>query len=297
MKIFENKIEYYRRNFGTFNIDDYTKYSKGCVLHIKADDGVYARDPSTPDNLAVDGETVLKWVSRAWQYPDDFMYQIYAPGRPTYHTNALNGLPIVSFVKENAQTMTMAVDKEKFDIYTPSIFLVGKWHSGSGFCGKGSNEQGPDGQSGGNTIIHRKLEVWAQAGSGGQIGYFAGSDGVGIAAAPCVPITDWHITSIVGYRNNLTNINVDGVDNYKTSVINASHFNNGSFGIGSAFSSIGAEPTTCDIAELIILNYAAPDWLKQHIINYLSLKWGIAVTNTVPAEIPTRGAYVERAGF
>ena len=282
LTIGNNKIQYYRRKPGAFSIDDYTKYSPGCVLHLKADAGVTIDADGTP---AGEGDMVRKWDSQALMYTD-FAFQQTESLRPIYHTNSLNSLPMVSFTKETYQRMVMQ-SRAKFDIYTPSIFLVGRMNSGSGFCGKGGNY--PD------TLMHRKLQI-GTTGDGALVVYKAGTDAMSGCTAYATT-TDWNIYSVISHRNNLTNLNVNGVDNWQTAVIDNSSFNTANFVLGCGFDLTTVEGGSCDIAEIIILNYSAPDFVKQQIINYLSVKWGISVTNTVPAEIPTRGAYVERAGF
>lgn len=289
----ENGIEFYRQNFGTFNINYYLQNNSGCSLWLKADslitvNGSFADSPN-------DGDSVKGWYSAAG-YHQDFAWQQYAPYRPIYRANALNGLPVISFTKENSQSI-ITQQNANYNIFTPSIFLVGKWYSGgynSGFFGKGSNSGGINSTD----VRHRKMCISII--DSGNVFWSSGNDDMHDtqrANALSVATTNWNIYSIIAQRNNLMNVNVNGVDNFSIIPVNNSTFNPDNFGLGCSFPLAGAEFATCDIAELIVFNFSAPDFLKQHIINYLSLKWGIAVTNTVPAEIPTRGAYVERAGF
>jgi len=283
-----NLYNYYRDSFGSFNYLDYL-YSSSCPLWLKADALVYSAD--SPDVLASNGETVKKWKDSG--YYNNFAYMGYAPYRPVYKEGQLNGLPIISFTKENSQHLAVQ-QPSSFDIYTPTVFLVGKWYSGSAFIGKGQPfDQGTK---------HRKFELLPYGGSN-TIAWRAGTDAMGNNAAPVANgVTNWNIYAVRAYRNNLINYCVNGTFSNNTQTVNNSSFNTGTpntsssgvLGIGSMFASIGVEFSTVDVAEIIILNYITTDRILNGIMRYLSDKWGLPVTNPAPATLPSRGPAVSR---
>lgn len=293
-----NKTQYYRRKSGEFNIDDYTENSSGCVLHLKADTGVTIDASGTP---AGEGDAIRKWQSQTSN--GEFAFQNLLSARPIYHTNALNGLPMVSFTKENFHSMyTQRVTD--FNIYTPSIFCVSRWNSGTGsnsafIFGKGGNSaQDQHAHTGGNN--HGWYKLCFNIYDSTNIRWCQGANGNGTSnngeRLEVPTLADWNIFSFIVKHNALTVINVNGVDNSYTNVNDNHTHNDKPFMLGQGFLS-GWGWTSCDIAELIVLNYSVPDWLKRQIINYLSNKWGISVTNTVPDDLPARTAYVQRSAI
>lgn len=278
---FRNNILFSRQPYSVFDLNNFLIKSPGVTLWLRAD--AHITSDGTFSDTPINGDPVQGWYNSNSAY-SDFAYSLGAD-RPTYKTNQLNGLPIVSFNSAFSQYMATQ-EQQNYNIYTPSIFLVGKnYGSGGDFCGKGSNSVDPNGQAGANSVIHRKLLILSES-AGTLITYWRGTDSMGSCAAPATT-SNWNIYSFISHYNTKTNLNVNGVDLYNYATINDSSFNTNKFCLGCGFD-IGAEFGTVDIAEIIILNFSAPDWLKQLIIQYLSNKWGIFVTNTVPANLPNR---------
>lgn len=284
----ENQYQYYRDQPGSFNHLDYL-YSRGCPLWLKADARAYVND--SPQTLATDGQSVKKW-SDSGIY-DNFGYMLGESGRPIFKENVLNGLPIISFVKENSHGLAVQ-QPSNLDIYTPTVFLVGKWYSGSGFMCKGQPfDQG---------VKHRKMQILPY-GTTNLVAWRCGTDAMGNNAAPVANgVTNWNIYAIRAYRNNLINYNVNGVVTNNTFPVNNSALNTGTpgtssaglLGIGCQFPTVNLEFSTVDIAEIIILNYIASERIFNGIIRYLADKWALANTTPAPATIPSRGAAVNR---
>ncbi len=103
--------------------------------------------------------------------------------------------------------------------------------------------------------------------------FWNGSDGSS-ATAGVIPTPgnrfNWNIYHIISLRNNLTYFNINGHEVYNQSPYNVSYFNNKTFALASSFYDYDAEYATCDIAEVIILNYALAKRTTYGIMNYLS---------------------------
>lgn len=294
------KAGYFRRQFGAFDIDNYLMDNAGCAIWLKAD--AHVGNEATAFENIHDGEKVVGWYNSAHYYAD-FGYAL-GYNRPTWHANLLNGKPAISFDQTiespgnnfyGQALITQA--EENYNIYNPSIFLVGRMSSNGSFCGKGSrnnSQRGLDNQFGGNRIEHRKLVMRSY---GPQwMAWYNGSDGSGSVAVNSVngvtlDRSAWHIYSFISHQNNINNLNVDGYDFYSKSIIDNGTFNEGRFCIGTSFEvAIRAEGANCDIAEIILLNFAAPDWVKNNIISYLANKYTLPINPGIvlPADIPAR---------
>lgn len=265
-----NNIASARPHFGAFDINKVA----GKALWISADDETFT--DVSGSIVALDGEKIFRWNDKSGL--DNHMFMTVESKRPTFNTNDLNGLPTVSFVKEDSQYM-IANNPSNFNIDTPSVFLVGRWNSGDSFCGKGDGNLS-DGR-------HRKLQIRGFSG-GTNFSWWTGTDAQSGCSANAT-MTNWNIFSIRAKWNTKTILNVNGVDTIQTYQVNNTALNEVAFTIGSAFSH-GAEFGSVDIAELIILNRVATDRETSGIIDYLSAKWGISVTNTAPVSIPERVA-------
>lgn len=291
-----NKIGFYRRQFRPFDITDYLVDNKGCTIWLKADDHV---NHIGNDGGISDGQTVQGWFNSSRAYLDFAWSDGYQ--QPTWHENMLNGKPAITFDQtivspgNNRYGQCLVTQaKENYNIYTPSLFLVGRSRSNGSFCGKGNdNSRGIDNQFGGMSVDHRKLQLLSYAPN--YMAWYNGSDNMG-SCAVIVDRSQWHIYSIISYQNNYTNLNIDGVDYFQKSIIDNGSFNTGSFCIGTGFTvAVANEGMNCDIAELILLNFTAPNWVKTNIIKYLSDKYALPVTgNVVPAEVSPRQQVTNR---
>lgn len=252
----------------------------GNTCWLKADVGVYSNDNPIVD--AVDGATVKYW---GCQSPiNSFGYQLTLANRPIFKTNQINGLPCISCTMTSNQYLYIPDNQSlAFNVYNQTIFVVGKWYAGSGFIGKGSNDADVKGQSGGNSITHRKMQIYPY---GGQlVSYWSGTDSNG-ANAGIIPSgrarTDWNVYSATTLRNNLIRHNINGLITNNTQTVNIDQFNTKVLGIGACFAYAGIELTTCDVAEICIFNYALPQWKHDIIMKYLLDKYNIPAAVTIP---------------
>lgn len=285
----QNYINQIRPRTGMFSVYDVLG-KVGNTLWLRADAGVYSDAYITP---ASDGTPV-----RAWQdfgFYGDHANQTTVSKQPIYHELGLNGLPIVSFSAGSRHSMPIN-NQANFNTMCQSIFVVGKWYGGSGFLGKGSNDKGPDGQSGGNTVIHRKMQLFPYADN--LCVYWNGTDG-NSATAGVIPAPndryDWNIYHVISIRNNLTYFNINGHEVWNNSPYNVSYFNTRTLALASGFYDYDAEYSTCDIAEVIILNYAIAKRTTDGLMNYLSTKWNIPLVKTNSTTLPSRSFAGPRA--
>lgn len=258
------------RPFSVFDILGH----EGNTMWLEADNGVLKEVPLNGDpTLAGNNDSVHYWKDKSLYGAS--AYSDVPSRRPIYKANQLNGLPIISFTKENQQGLT-TVNQWDYNIYNQTILVIGKWYSGNGFCGKGAN--GPDrvNQTGANSAIHRKLNPTPY--STNLLGYQTGKDGTSCAGVIISPRTraDWNIYAVKQIRNNLTYFNINGSEQYSPDQsINISWYNQDNFGIGVAYPSIWQEFTTCDIYAVLIFSYALPNKWIRALQTHFSTKTGI----------------------
>lgn len=265
-----NLIASARQPIGAFNINAIG----GKALWLKADASIYVDNGFNPPT---NGQTVQQWNDLSGL--ENHASQGDATKRPTYNASGLNGLPTVSF--NGTTDFLQCLNPANFNINQPTLFVVGRWNSIEGaFCGKADYNQ-----SGNN---FRKLQLWAHSSS--DIRWYAGTNAMSTAETAATT-TNWNIYGVLAQLNNLTVINVNGVDATKTGTIDNTTLNSAAFVVGAggpSNSNLGADFVQADIAKVILFNRILTDWQKRGVIDYLANKWGITVTNIAPASLPTR---------
>lgn len=239
---------------------------EGNVLWLEADRGVFTDQNMTI--AAVNNDKIRRWKDgglyggSAIQNTDAY--------RPTYKTGQTpGGAPAISFVKESLQGL-VTINQWDYNVFNPTVFVVGKYYSGNGFMGKGNNSADQE--------LHRKMNISPYSST--LCAYWDGSDGqgsnAGVIPSPRTRL-DWNIYGVKPLQNNLALHNINGSKTWNRSTIRPSKFNSNNLGIGVDFPDYWQEFVTADIYAVIVFNYSLPDVMFDAMMQYLSTKTGIAL--------------------
>lgn len=263
-----NDVASGRPIIGAFDINKVA----GKVLWLKADTDLFS---DVAGNVpSVDGGKVCRWNDQSEQ--DNDCFNIYPPAQPTLKANGLNGHNTVVFAKASNNGL-VANNADKFNIDYPTVFIVAKGSGTGDFFGKGDGNFGD--------ARHRKLSIVPFSG-GTNFSYWAGTDAMSGCSANAT-IANFNIIGIRSRHNKDTVLSVNGAETLQTFQINNTYFNSKQFCIGFGFVA-GFEYMDCEIAELILFKRILTDDENKNVVDYLSAKYAISVSNTVPAVLPDR---------
>ncbi|MES2678120.1 MAG: prepilin-type N-terminal cleavage/methylation domain-containing protein [Pseudomonadota bacterium] len=224
--------------------------------------------PNSFDNIErFDGGTVSNWYNLGVNQPSTYnATQSNNNKRPTYATNAINGLPALKFISTSTQYMSV-VDGFDNEAETVTVFLV--WQPN--FIA--------------NSVEMDPLEKWA--GSGGypyvlrsSTTFYAfisydGSTGYGPASTTFRSFGTPHLISARKIRKGAMQLWVNGTSEGGTATDGGtSEANNVNMFIGCR-----GNITLCVngyIGEIIIFDRALTDQERQDVETYLGKKWAIS---------------------
>lgn len=255
--------------------------SSNNVLWLSADHGTFSNAGSTP---ATNGQNVQQWNDRSGngRHAD----QVTAGNRPNWHSNQLNGHPVMRYTAANNDRM-QATGVSWAN--RASVWVVAR-HNGLPSNNPGLLQGAATGNAYANPPADKNIGLWVSSTTSQVWGRGIQSDG-----------TQRNVTMATALNNGQayvinTMYRAASIDQYVNHGAAGSVATNGTLRSWTDMAigcQAGNESWNGDIAEVVVYNEAVNDAQRIIIANYLSAKYGLtlAANDVYREDNPGRGNY------